>query len=47
MLTLLWVVFPVHKVDHVPTLQGVHLLLNQFGHVDHSAVGAEEIKFVN
>lgn len=39
-LTLLWLILPVHKVDDVSILQHVRLLLDQFGHVDHSAVGA-------
>lgn len=39
-LTLLWLTFPVHKVDNVTGLQHVSLLLDQLGHVDHRAVRA-------
>ena len=39
-LTLLWLVLPVHKVDDISILHHVNLLLDQFRHVDHSAIGA-------
>lgn len=39
-LTLFWLTFPVYKVDDIAILQHVSLLLDQFGHVNHSAISA-------
>lgn len=41
-LTLLWLTFPVHKVDDIAVLQHVSLLLDQFGHVDYRAISATD-----
>lgn len=41
-LTLFWLTFPVHEVDDITALQHVRLLLDQFGHVNHSAISATD-----
>ena len=39
-LTVFWFILPVYKIDDIPTLQRVSLLLNNLQFVDYCSIGA-------